>query len=79
VSDVTVHITLPRREWSPDEFALEHDEQDQRLGRAIREETRAGLTRLTDRNSSARVKTIEITLVDTARAEIEDDPEAHTP
>lgn len=78
---VTVHITIPRRQWETPNF-LDTDDHDRELGRAIREESEKGLASLRGRGipgAQLVLSTVEITLTDTARAEIVDDPEAHTP
>lgn len=80
--DVTVHVTIPRREWVADSVIYLDDVEvaDRRFGRAVREEVAAALSKLERRLSGrANLRTIEITLVETARAEVTDDPEAHTP
>lgn len=80
--DLTVHITIPRRDWPTDRANWQDEPEvaDARLGRAVREETHAAMEKL-ERRAGSRpdLRTIEITLVDTARAEIVDDPEAHKP
>lgn len=79
--DVTLHLTVPRQLWSDAERPYAEDEPKVKLGDFLVGETREGLARLRGRNGAAnyRPHVIEITLTDTARAEIEADPDAHTP
>lgn len=79
---LTVHITIPRREWEIplgvyEGFGME--EFDRRLGSAIRQETARGIEALRTRATvkPSDLTTIEITLVETARANFEENPEAH--
>lgn len=82
MSDLTVHITIPRREWPADKsnWNLDIEEADRNFGRAVREEAYKAIEKLEARSGSRPdMRTIEITFVDTAYAEIEDDPTDHTP
>lgn len=81
MTDITVHITVPRQLWDTTGFDLDLEEHDRILGTFIREAATEGermiSNRLTDR---VRVAHIEITLAGSATAaEIDDNPDANTP
>jgi len=73
-TDVTVHISLPRQLWVADTFgyADDYEKHDQIVGRFIREAVDEGIASLrTRQQGNLRPKHVEITLTDSAVAEVE--------
>lgn len=77
MTEVTVHITLPRQLWDHSEFAFEPEQlaaEDALLGKFIRTAAAEGLRsieqRLDERHLPVEIRRVEITLERSVQAEL---------